>query len=67
MQRRDRHPEHLGNLLLAKQTIILEKCALHFSVVSAREQLLAGVILDRIVTQFMAAYDKRALATTSEH
>ena len=37
MQRRDRHPEHLGNLPLAKQTIILQKCTLRFSMVGARE------------------------------
>jgi hypothetical protein len=37
VQRRYRHPEHLGHLPLAKQPIILQECALRFSVVGARE------------------------------
>jgi hypothetical protein len=38
LQRRDRHPEHLGNLPLTQQPIILRKCSeLHFSMVCARE------------------------------
>src|SRR5512133_1887519 len=39
LQRRDRHPQHLRNLFLSKQTIILRKCALRFSLVCAREHV----------------------------